>query len=426
MIPFFALVRKDLILFFRDRRSMVMSFIAPIAIATFLAIALGGLGRPRPSRVSLALVDLDHSSVSEAVLEKIKTIEMVEVSRMSDPDAARELVRTGKLSVVAILPKDFGKNAARGFFGTDQKPEVQVLYDPSRLAERQMVEGMLTGRITEAVSNDVFSPRSANNAIDRAIHAIEDDKTLPKPRRDNMVTLLEDIQFLQQSGGAGPAVGGLNVPFTTKDEAITARKGEEYNGVAHSFSGMGAQFILFMGIEAGVALLYQRERGLWKRFRSAPISKAVLLGSRALSAAMCAFLILCVMFLFARIVFGVRIEGSMAGFALVGACFAIMTAAFGLMVASLGRSPEGTRPIAVLLTLLMVMLGGAWVPTFVFPLWLQKAGIAVPVRWVVDGLDAMTWRGLGISATFLPCAIVLGFAAFFALIALWKFRWETD
>jgi ABC-2 type transport system permease protein len=426
MIPFFALVKKDLILFFRDRRSMVMSFIAPIAVATFLAVVLGGLGRPRPSRVNFALVDLDHSSVSHAVLENIKSAEMVQVTALDNAEEARELVRSGKLSVVAILPKDFGRNAGRGFFGTDAKPQIEILYDPSRVAERQMVEGVLTGRITEAVSSDVFTPRSANNAIDRALSAVRGDSTLPAARRDAMSTMLEDLKFLQESGGGASTVRGLSVPFTTQSEAVTARKGEEYDGVAHSFSGMGSQFILFMGIEAGVALLFQRERGLWKRFRSAPISKAALLGSRALSAAMCAFLILCVMFLFARVVFGVRIEGSVAGFLLVGVCFAMMTAAFGLMVASLGRTPEGTRPIAMLMTLLMVMLGGAWVPTFIFPEWLQKVGVAVPVRWVIDGLDAMTWRGLGIEATLLPCAIILGFAGFFGVIALWKFRWETD
>ena len=401
-----------------------MSFIAPIAIATFLAIALGNLGRSRPSRISFALVDLDQSSVSRAVLEKIKSAEMVQVTTLGSVEQARDLVRTGKLSVVAILPKDFGKNAGRGFFGTDRKPQVEILFDPSRIAERQMVEGVLTGRITEAVSSDVFTPRSANNAIDRALNAIRGDETVPRARRDNMSTMLEDLKFLQESGGAGTTVSGPSVPFTTKSEAVTGREGAEYNGVAHSFAGMGAQFILFMGIEAGVALLLQREKGLWKRFRSAPISKAVLLGSRALSAAMCAFAILCVMFLFAWAVFGVRIEGSVLGFVLVGICFAVMTAGFGLMVASLGRTPEGTRPIAMLLTLLM--LGGAWVPTFVFPEWLQKIGVAVPVRWVVDGLDAMTWRGLGIGATVLPCAIILGFAALFSLIALWKFRWEID
>ena len=46
----------------------------------------------------------------------------------------------------------------------------------------------------------------------------------------------------------------------------------------------------------------------------------------------------------------------------------------------------------------MVMLGGAWVPSFVFPEWLQTVSLFVPTRWAVDGLDAMTWRGLGLDA----------------------------
>ena len=45
---------------------------------------------------------------------------------------------------------------------------------------------------------------------------------------------------------------------------------------------------------------------------------------------------------------------------------------------------------------MMVMLGGAWVPTFIFPAWLQQFTLVVPVRWAVDGLDAMTWRGIGL------------------------------
>lgn len=207
---------------------------------------------------------------------------------------------------------------------------------------------------------------------------------------------------------------------------MTARKGQIYDGVAHSFSGMGVQFILFMGIEAGVALLLQRQRGLWSRLRSAPVSKTVLLGSRALSSAICAFLILVVMFLFARIVFGVRIQGSYAGFVLVGVAFAIMTAAFGLLIAALGGTPEGTRPIAVLATLLMVMLGGAWVPLFIFPEWLQKIALVMPTRWAVEGLDSMTWRGLGFQATLFPSAIILLYAVIFGVIALNRFKWEAD
>ena len=69
----------------------------------------------------------------------------------------------------------------------------------------------------------------------------------------------------------------------------------------------------------------------------------------------------------------------------------------------------------------MVMLGGAWVPSFMFPEWVQTVSQAVPTRWAIDGLDAVTWRGLGVDAVLAPMAVQLGFAALFGVLAVWKF-----
>ena len=70
------------------------------------------------------------------------------------------------------------------------------------------------------------------------------------------------------------------------------------------------------------------------------------------------------------------------------------------------------------------MLGGAWVPSFVFPEWLQKLSLFVPTRWAVDGLDATTWRGLGLSSAMVPTLALLGFTALFTVISLARFRWQ--
>jgi ABC-2 type transport system permease protein len=78
----------------------------------------------------------------------------------------------------------------------------------------------------------------------------------------------------------------------------------------------------------------------------------------------------------------------------------------------------------ILATLLLVMLGGAWVPSFIFPAWLQTASLFVPTRWAVDGLDAMTWRGLPLDAAVLPVVVMPAFTAAFAAIANAKFEWE--
>ena len=101
-----------------------------------------------------------------------------------------------------------------------------------------------------------------------------------------------------------------------------------------------------------------------------------------------------------------------------------MAATFGLLVAALGNTPATARGVTTFAVLMMVMLGGAWVPSFIFPAWLQQLTLVVPARWAVDGLDAMTWRGIGLSGAVVPIAVLLGFAAAFWTIAATRFRWE--
>jgi ABC-2 type transport system permease protein len=214
------------------------------------------------------------------------------------------------------------------------------------------------------------------------------------------------------------------MPYSVTEEAITSGENVAYNGYAHSFAGMGIQFLLFASIDLGVGILLERQRGLWKRLRSAPISRVSLLIGKAASGAVIALLTLIVSFGFAMLVFGVRIHGSVPGFIAVAGATAVMASTFGLLIASLGRTPGGTRGIASLAVLMMVMLGGAWVPSFVFPAWLQQLTVVVPARWAVDGFDAMTWRGLGLGAAVVPTLVMLGFALVFGGLAISRFRWE--
>ncbi|MBA3590815.1 ABC transporter permease [Methylibium sp.] len=91
------------------------------------------------------------------------------------------------------------------------------------------------------------------------------------------------------------------------------------------------------------------------------------------------------------------------------------------MIAALGRTPDATCGLAILATPVMVMLGGAWVPSFIFPTLLQKVPMWMPTHWAVDGLDAMTWRGLPLQVALLPVAAMLGFTLLFP-----PWRWRAS
>jgi ABC-2 type transport system permease protein len=116
----------------------------------------------------------------------------------------------------------------------------------------------------------------------------------------------------------------------------------------------------------------------------------------------------------------------MLGFLGICIAFSLVTATFGLLIAALGKTPEAARGLAIFASLILAMLGGAWVPSFIFPQWLQKLTVVMPTRWAVDGLDAMTWRGLGLSSAIGPIAVLLLFCLAFGMLAVIRFRWEAD
>lgn len=376
LTAFRALVRKDIAIFLRDRRALVVSVLTPIVVAAFFGFLFGGAGAGgNPiSRMAVGVTDLDDSALTKAVVDSLSHDASLETQLISE-DQAEQLVRTGKLRAAIVFPAGFEAQATGALVGAGgQHPEVKLLYDPSQSMVQPVVAGLLTQHVMQRISRPNFSGIAAA------------------------------------------------VPFTLERIAVTT--GPRYNGYAHSFAGMSIQFILFMGIDAGVALLVMRQEGMWRRLRAAPLSRALLLGSRVVSTTIIAMIILTAVYLAACVIFGVRISGSVPGFIMVACSFAFLAATTGLMIASVGHSVAATRGVAVFAVLLLVMLGGAWVPAFLFPEWLQHVTEFVPTRWAVDGLDAMTWRGLPLQAALAPTAVLLGFSALFALIAIWRFDWE--
>jgi ABC-2 type transport system permease protein len=426
---FEALVRRDLRLFFMDKRAVTMSFAAPILIGSFFGYIFAGEGQDGPpSKIAVAVVNQDNSEVSRKVVAALAADAALDVKSRA-LDEARELVRGGKTTVAAVIPSGFAERAGKSFFRGGDKPQIQLLYDPSHSAELQVVNGVLMQHVMEVVSREAMGGPSSQRLMEDTLRDLDQSKGMKPADQAALRRMLQSVGEWNQRQNANPqaqASSGFSMPYTVSQEAVTSRQGVKYNSMAHSFAGMCVQFILFMGIDAGMVVLYQRRSGLWKRLQAAPLSRYTIIGSRATSAGIVAMVIMLTVFGFARVVFGVKIEGSFAGFLGVCVAFAIMTATFGLLIAVLGKTPEATRGIAILVTLLLVMLGGSWVPSFIFPAWLQTATLVVPTRWAVDGLDAMVWRGSGFEAAVWPIGVLLAFAAVFGAVAVWRFRWESE
>lgn len=378
-----ALVRNDLRLYLTDRRALVVGVLVPILIAAFFGYVFGRNGNSDNGKIPIALVDQDHSEVTRGIVADFSSESLVAMQAL-DRAAAEERVRAGKVQVAAVLPKNFGADAVAALTGNQTTPTIELLVDPSQGISGRVVEGLLAQHGMQEIAKQAAS----------------------------MATL----------GGAPPPT--LRLPYRVVTANVTAAQQIPYNGYAHSFAGMSTQFILLAGIDAGVVLLLMRERGVWQRLRTAPLSRTDFIVARTVATTLISLFQFTLIYLAAIMVFGVRVDGSWVGFVGIAVALCFLNAAFGLMLAAIGGSVGATRGIAAMVTLLLVMVGGAWVPSFVFPKWLQQASLLAPTRWAVDGLDGATWRGQPLAAAIPPFAVLVGAAIVCLGIAIWRFRWE--
>jgi ABC-2 type transport system permease protein len=432
-----ALIRNDIRLYFSDRRSVIVGVLVPICIAAFFGYLFGGTGRSEDQgKIPIAVVDEDHSTVSRAITADLSSDALLQVSAL-DRAAAREQVKSGKQNAAAVFPQGFGEQTTKSLFSGRNKPQVELLVDPSQATGARVIEGLLAQYSMQEISKEAFTGAYGRKAIDSYLEQL--DQLEQTPLRADLKTLLSAARKLNSqvdsdtepdstaeagANGSEDRKFGLSIPYTLASTPVTARDNTPYNGYAHSFAGMAVQFILFAGIDAGVLLLLTRERGIWQRLRSAPLRGSEFMLARALATTLIGLFQITVIYFVAMLVFKVRIEGSWPGFIAVGLSLCLLNATFGLMLATLGRNASTTRGLAMMATLLLVMIGGAWVPAFVFPRWLQNASRYVPTRWAVDGLDGATWRGLPFDAAVLPTLVLIGSAAACLLVAIWRFRWE--
>jgi ABC-2 type transport system permease protein len=144
----------------------------------------------------------------------------------------------------------------------------------------------------------------------------------------------------------------------------------------------------------------------------APLTNLQILSGKALSCFV-SILFVELMLLGVAIGFGVR-PTSYAMLALGGLSAAICFVGFMMLVASLGKTEQTASGAAWAMLMPLAMIGGAMVPTFVMPAWIQSISFISPIRWTMLAIEGGVWRQFTITEMAMPCAILIsvGIACF--------------
>lgn len=369
------LVVKDWRLFLADRRAAALAFAVPVALASvFGMIFERPAARMGAVRLPLLVVVEDGDPFTRRVVADLLANEHVEAVECDRATAERR-VANRECGVALILPAGFGRLTGVTINEPFERPNVELIHHPLSALEGQWAEAALT----EAVMRRLV--------------------------RERLTAMMP-----------GEAVQ-LNRPFAVGRQAVPAEANRAFNAYSHSFCGMTVQYLLFWGMDGGLGLLRERQRGIWRRTRAAPVSLALLLLAKALSVAGVALMQVLVTFGFGHLAFGVSVTGSVAGFVGLVLAVSLLAAATGLLVAAVGGTEARARNLCIVVILAASLLGGLWLPSFLLPGWVQELGRWLPTSWAMRGLDGVTWQGMG-GRDALTCAVaVAGFGLVFLAAA---------
>ena len=406
-----ALAKKDLRLMPRNKGGMFFTFAWPIVLMVLFGFAFGGnaANGSEQAKIRIALVDEDNTDGSRQFAAKLDTsFELTPMTRAE----AETAVRLGQRAAYIAIKPGFGQASERMFYGSSKEVELGV--DPVRQAEAGMIEGLLMKHAAADMQKMFTDPAASARMTDKALADLPDPAVAPQvaPVQRFLGELKTFTGATAQQRGTGP--GGEWQPLKVTSNPVARERRGPDNAFDVTFPQGIVWGLIGCVMTFGVSLVTERTHGTLVRLRMAPPTRAQILGGKAL-ACFITIMLVEVMRLTVAFGFGVR-PSSMGILVLGGVSSAICFVGFMMLIASLGKTEQTASGAGWAILMLMSMLGGAMVPQFVMPQWMQTAGTISPIKWVVLAIEGGMWRQFTVSEMVLPCAILIsvGVACFAA------------
>jgi len=393
-----ALWLKETIALLRDRHGLMALFIMPIIFILVMTMALRDAFTPGTTiDVAFVVVDLDQSAHSKSLIKRLdKAAAFHRNTGDNDPEAARQGILAGQLSLALILPKGFGERLLKptGAEGQPTAP-LQLLIDPTLSPALQLAFRSQVMAALGALRADELTQR-AGKLFGLPTAAGSSEKDWPDEIRSSAVR--NDLSAKL------PSSVQQNVPAWL----------------------IFAMF--FVVIPVSSIFIIERQQGTLQRLRAMGLPFRLILAGKLLP-----FFVVNQLQAVTMVLVGIFLVPLFGGEALeipaslplllnwwaVSAAVSLAAVAWALLIASLAKTTEQATIIGGVGNVLMGAIGGIMVPKFVMPAVMQKLAAFSPMAWGLDGFHSVMLRH-GSFADILPSlARLLVFATLTLSLAIW-------
>lgn len=367
-----TLIRKEAVQMRRDRITFAMMLGVPLMQLLLFGFAINN----DPKGLPAALVAPAQDRFARAM---VSALELTGYYRFTHPQVsaaeAEALIAAGKVSFVVTVPSDFGRRVARG-----DHPQILIEADATDPAVASGAIATLGTVAAQALlresGTEAQVQASAETALEVVVH-----------RRYN-------------------------------PEGVT-----QYN-IVPGLLGVILQMTMVM--MTAMALTREIERGTMENLLSMPVTPIEVMLGKVLPFFVVGAVQVVVVLGAARVIFGVPFVGSFPLLISGITLFVLALVVLGYVFSTLARTQMQAMQLTFFYFLPSILLSGFMFPFRGMPLWAQWIGEALPLTHFLRMIRAVMLKGASLQDVAQPMAAMLGFALFFSLLALSRFRQTLD
>ncbi|MGG5178519.1 ABC transporter permease [Bacillus sp. MM09(2025)] len=377
-------VLKDLLLFFRDKKSFFTLFFMPIILIAILGAAFGD-NMKKDSEVKInsfrvGITDQDKSATSKMFLSTLSKSELSDIFevKVTSKNQLEKDLNSRDITMGIIIKPNFEKS----LLNLDHV-QLNILKGPNSNLQEMVLQNVILQFFQNYHMNRILVPLNQGKQVEIVSDQLKKELVIERNIHNNS----QPITSFQYYAG-----------------------------------GMGVLFLLMTVVFLVGSMIEEKEEDVYKRLIVSKLSNTSYIVGKLLGIVLMSMIQLTVIILFTSFVFKVN-WGEPFTVAMIGCSFILNAAGFGVLIGSFINREKTFNSVGILGTQVLAALGGSMVPLYLFPQWMIDISFFLPNSLALQ-MFLKSMAGANFSEIQSGLLLSCGMGLAFFIIALLRMSFE--
>ena len=384
MISFFSNIKKELILLFRDWVGLLLLFFMPIVLVILMTNLQDGTTKKlEKEKIDIALVDLDKSLISKAVIQGLnysKVFNVIEVNSLGDPldlQSAKNLVENNVVDVSLLIPKKSTRNIRKIINNEISKQQPLNFNKAKNIDDLEDVEFQI-------FFNPIIKGTFRQAIISRIHELVANIQT--------QIVFKSYTKFARSLGGRSNKDNYPLEKVKVKESSLGHFTDKPIpNSTQHNVPAWTVFAIFFIVVPLSGQIISERTEGTSLRLKTLPVSSINFLLPRVLVYSSIALFQSFVLLMIGKYMLplmglpSLELGNNIVDFLLFTYIIGLAATSYGLLISVVVKTQHQAAIFGSVSIVLFAAVGGVFVPTYIMSEGMNDLSNISPLKWALNG-----------------------------------------